>query len=54
VLSGDANALLTGTQVVPAATTSDWRVHRSMARSVGITNGMTHAQVLAAINRRPR
>jgi flagellar hook protein FlgE len=49
VLSGDANALLTGTQVVPAAmtTTGAFTIN---GRVVGITNGMTQAQVLAAIN----
>ncbi|MGB9367928.1 MAG: flagellar hook-basal body complex protein [Xanthobacteraceae bacterium] len=49
VLSGDANALLTGTQVVPAAmtTTGAFTVNGQV---VGIVNSMTHAQVLAAIN----
>src|ERR1041385_1251387 len=49
VLSGDADALLTGTQVVPAATTTTGTFTIN-GQVVGITNGMTHAQVLAAIN----
>jgi flagellar hook protein FlgE len=48
-LAGDANALLTGTQVVPAATTTAGAFTVN-GQVVGITNGMTHAQVLAAIN----
>ncbi len=51
VLSGDANALLTGTQVVPAATTATAiGAFTINGQVVGITNGMSHAQVLAAIN----
>jgi len=49
VLSGDADALLTGTQVVPAATTTTGSFTIN-GQVVGITNGMSHAQVLAAIN----
>ena len=51
LLSGDANALLTGTQVVPAATTATAiGAFTINGQVVGITNGMSHAQVLAAIN----
>ena len=51
LLSGDANALLTGTQVVPAATTATAiGAFTINGQVVGITDGMSHAQVLAAIN----
>src|SRR5215475_11317216 len=49
VLAGDADAALTGTQVVPAAMTKTGTFTIN-GQVVGITSGMTHAQVLAAIN----
>jgi flagellar hook protein FlgE len=48
-LSDDADALLTGTQVVPASLTQTgaFTINGQVATTV---NGMTHAQLLAAIN----
>jgi len=48
-LSGDSDALLTGTQVVPASLTQTgaFTINGQVVTTV---NGMTHAQLLAAIN----
>jgi flagellar hook protein FlgE len=48
-LSGDADALLTGTQVVPASLTQTgaFTINGQVVTTV---NGMTHTQLLAAIN----
>src|SRR5207248_9455347 len=48
-LSPDADALSTGTQVVPASMTNSGSFTIN-GQVVGIVAGMTHAQILAAIN----
>jgi len=48
-LSSDADAMITGTQVIPAslASTGSFTINGQV---VSLVNGMTHAQILAAIN----